>query len=220
MASDLCAVYDPEKMELATRDAISTAIETEIRAGRGYGIGAGAHVMLDLRHIDRGILQDKLKQVYDAAVKFEGLDPSESLLPIRPACHYMMGGIDVVDYKTCATSVPGVFAAGECACVSVQGANRLGGNALSEVVVFGKTAGASAAVYAKSQPASEPVTLQEAVSRWQLRFDQLRARQRGKSLTKIRERLAACMWENVGISRNALSLQSALDTICETETRL
>ncbi|KYZ78077.1 succinate dehydrogenase [Anaerosporomusa subterranea] len=207
--------YEPEKMELATRDAISTAIETEIREGRGYGTGAGAHVMLDLRHIDRGILQDKLKQVYDAAVKFEGLDPSESLLPIRPACHYMMGGIDVVDFKTCTTSIPGLFAAGECACVSVQGANRLGGNALSEVVVFGKTAGAAAAAYAKSQLVSDHASLQDGVSCWQLRFASVRARQSGISLTKIRERLAACMWENVGISRNARSLQVALDTICE-----
>lgn len=207
--------YAPEKMELATRDVVSAAIEAEIREGRGLGNGAHAHVLFDLRHIDQHVLRGKLVQVYDTAMKFEGLDPGKDLLPIRPACHYMMGGIDVIDYKTCSTALPGLFAIGECACLSVQGANRLGGNALSELVVFGKAAGAAAAEFAESQPCVAESLLKENVSRWQSRFDLARARTAGTCLDEIRDQLATCMWENAGITRYEEELRSALNTISE-----
>lgn len=205
--------YAPGKMELATRDAISAAIETEIREGRGCGEGPGAHVMLDLRHIDRQVLQSKLVQVYDAARKFEGLDPSESLLPIRPACHYTMGGIDVVDYRTCATSLPGLFAVGECACVSIQGANRLGGNALTEIIVFGKVSGAAAADFALSLPPAGKRMINIGISYWQSCFTAACERNQGTAVRSIRDSLAECMWEQAGILRNREKLESALSDI-------
>jgi succinate dehydrogenase / fumarate reductase flavoprotein subunit len=205
--------YAPGKMELATRDTVSLAIESEIKEGRGIGQGAFAHVMLDLRHIDREVLLGKLAQVYEAAIKFEGLNPGETPLPIRPACHYMMGGVDVIDYKSCATAIPGLYAAGECACISVQGANRLGGNALSEIIVFGKTAGGAAAAYGRSHPARTGRFLEAAASRWHSRFATIRTRNGGVPLQQVRDSLAALMWNNVGITRCAAEMQAALTAI-------
>ena len=130
--------YAPAAMELATRDLVSFAIEREIREGRGWGQGMTAYVMLDMRHLGTKLIREKLVQVYDTCVNFAGLDPSEEMIPIRPSGHFVMGGIDIIDYKTCSTAISGLFAAGECASVSVHGANRLGGTALTEILVFGK----------------------------------------------------------------------------------
>ncbi|MDF2875941.1 MAG: sdhA 2, partial [Sporomusa sp.] len=135
------ARYAPEKMELATRDLVSQAIETEIKEGRGFGEGLSAYVQLDLRHLGRDKILERLPQIRDLAITFEQVDPIEQPIPIRPSCHYSMGGIDVIDYRTCATAVEGIFAAGEAACISVHGANRLGGNSLADIVAFGKFAG-------------------------------------------------------------------------------
>lgn len=207
--------YQPQRMELATRDAVSAAIETEIALGRGYGTGASAHVMLDLRHIPKSVLHERLKQVVDAAMKFEGLDAGRDLLPVRPACHYMMGGIDVVDYSTCSTAINGLFAVGECACISVQGANRLGGNALTEVIVFGKAAGIAAMKWAKNRQSPTRTGLLAAVKRWSSRFDEILNREGKGSLVAIRNELADCMWKHVGIQRNQQGLETALVNIKE-----
>jgi len=131
------AKYAPKAMELAPRDITSRSITTEILEGRG--IGGKNYVYLDLRHLGAAKIMEKLPGIRDLAIHFEGVDPIEEPIPITPCQHYTMGGIDTdVDGRT---KLPGFYAAGECACVSVHGANRLGGNSLLETIVFGRRAG-------------------------------------------------------------------------------
>ena len=131
--------YAPKAMELAPRDITSRSITTEILEGRG--IGGKEYVYLDLRHLGAAQIMEKLPGIRDLAIHFEGVDPIEEPIPITPCQHYTMGGIDTdVDGRT---MMPGLYAAGECACVSVHGANRLGGNSLLETIVFGRRSGAA-----------------------------------------------------------------------------
>jgi succinate dehydrogenase / fumarate reductase flavoprotein subunit len=139
--------YAPSKMELAPRDIVSRAIMSEIRAGRGFKHETGVDCMkLDLRHVGDAIIREKLGAIREISIKFSGIDPSQEPLDIRPVCHYMMGGIHTnIDG---ATELKGVWAAGEAACNSVHGANRLGANSTSECIVWGKVTGKIAAEYA------------------------------------------------------------------------
>ena len=115
-----------------------------------FGSGLNAYVVADLRHLGPEVIIEKLHGIRDLAMTFEHCDPLVQPVPIRPTCHYTMGGIDVVDYKTCACEVPGLFSSGEASCISIHGANRLGGNSLADGVVFGKVSGAGAADYAET----------------------------------------------------------------------
>jgi succinate dehydrogenase / fumarate reductase flavoprotein subunit len=137
--------YAPDKMELAPRDLVSRSEQTEIDEGRGVGPD-GQGIYLDMRHLGREKIMERLPQVRDLAIEFVGTDMIESPVPIQPTAHYSMGGIPAdVDGQVLATAdgtpVTGFFAAGECACVSVHGANRLGTNSLLGASVFGKRAG-------------------------------------------------------------------------------
>lgn len=136
--------YAPEQMELATRSTVSLAIGTEIAEGRGVD----GCILLDLRHLGRARIAERLPQIRQLAVDFAGVDPVESPIPVRPGAHYAMGGIKTNVWGE--TAVPGLYAAGECACVSIHGANRLGGNSLLETIVFGRRAGTRASEYARS----------------------------------------------------------------------
>lgn len=130
--------YASKSKELAPRDIVARAIQTEIDQGRGL---PGGFVSLDLRHLGKERINERLPGIRQIALDFAGVDPADGLVPVQPGQHYSMGGIEVGN--DCATRVPGLFAAGECSCVSVHGANRLGGNSLLETLVFGKIAGAS-----------------------------------------------------------------------------
>lgn len=208
------AKYAPKAMELGPRDLVCQSVEKEILAGRGIGEGLNAAVYLDFRHIPKEIILERLFQVRQLALQFEGIDILEKPVPIRGTCHYSMGGIDVIDFKTCATKVPGVFAAGECSCISVHGANRLGANSLSEVLTFGRTAGAGAAKYAKETAyAGSKDKLQAAVDSWNKKFDAVTARTSGTSVAAIRDKMAMTMWNNAGIFRTEQSLQQGLKDI-------
>jgi len=147
--------YDIVRKELAPRDVISRAIQTEIEAGRG--IGKKEFVHLDLRHLSKERILEKLPQIRQLALDFAGIDCFEKPVPVRPTSHYTMGGIptdnrcNVLDEKN--EPVKGLYAAGECTCVSVHGANRIGGNSLLEAAVFGRIAGKSLAAHSyQSQP--------------------------------------------------------------------
>ena len=205
--------YAPESMEVSTRDLVSFAIEKEISEGRGYGQGMAAHVMLDLRHLGAKKILEKLAQVYNTSVKFAGIDPSAEMIPIRPGAHFVMGGIDVIDYRTCATVVSGLFAAGECACVSVHGANRLGGNALTELLVFGKVAGASAVQHVLNSQSSNREAVIKASERWRSKDPGLKNQHLFPQLVEIRNRLAATMWNKAGIVRNGTGLCEAVSEL-------
>ena len=136
--------YAPSKMELASRDVVSRAIQTEIDEGRGID----GYIHLDLRHLGKELIMERLTQIHDIALSFAGVDCVHDPIPIQPTAHYSMGGIPT-DINGRVPGVSGLFAAGECACVSVHGANRLGGNSLLETIVFGRRSGISALGYVK-----------------------------------------------------------------------
>ena len=139
--------YAAGKMELAPRDIVSRSIMTEIEQGNGFKHETGVDCMkLDIRHLGDEKIKEKLGGIREISIKFSGIDPAKDLLDIRPVCHYMMGGLHTdIDG---ATEIQGVWAAGEAACNSVHGSNRLGANSTSECIVWGKITGELAAEYA------------------------------------------------------------------------
>ncbi len=147
--------YAPSKMELAPRDIVSRSIMTEINEGRGFKHETGVDCMkLDLRHIGDETIKEKLGGIREISIKFSGIDPADDILDIRPVCHYMMGGIHTnIDG---ATELQGVWAAGEAACNSTHGSNRLGANSTSECIVWGNITGTLAAEYIEKGVPSTP----------------------------------------------------------------
>ncbi len=202
--------YAPSAMELAPRDIVARAIQTEIDSGRGF---ADEYVHLDLRHLGEAKINKRLPSVREICIKFAGVDPVDTPVPIQPAQHYSMGGIDV--NERCVSLLDGFFAAGECACVSVHGANRLGGNSLLETVVFGKIAGEEASRFVQGQEkeqGSERILLEEAIAekkkieRWASRTDGFKAHH-------LLNRLKVIMSEKVGMFRTKKALAEALEEI-------
>jgi len=204
--------YAPSAMELAPRDIVARAIQTEVSKGRGF---EDEYVHLDLRHLGQKKIDKRLPSVREICLKFGGIDPVETPIPIQPAQHYSMGGIDV-DVR-CATSLPGFYAAGECACVSVHGANRLGGNSLLDTVVFGKIAGAEASNFVKGleqKDGSEKWLLDEAVAE-KAKVDTWLSRSGGKMAHHLLNDLKVVMSEKAGIFRTKKQLGEALEAIRE-----
>lgn len=205
--------YAPEKMELAPRDLVSRAIEYEIREGRGVGEGTSAYVYLDLRHLGEEKIRERLPQVRQLAIDFEGVDPITDLVPIRPTAHYCMGGIHIENHITSSTPLEGLYAVGEAACVSVHGANRLGGNSLVELLVFGKFCGIAAREYAKYV---DHLPLTEGEEKLGQEYVQkLMKREGNEKLANIRKRMGEITWEKMGIFRDEKSLISAYEELSE-----
>src|SRR5206468_3109360 len=136
------ARYAPNALELASRDVVSRSEQTEIDEGRGIN----GSVLLDMRHIGAERIIERLPGSRELAMTFAGIDPIYEPVPVRPGAHYHMGGVETGNDGS--TELEGLYAAGECACVSVHGANRLGGNSLMETITFGRRAGQAAAEYA------------------------------------------------------------------------
>jgi len=185
--------YAPNAMELASRDVISRAEQTEIDEGRGVD----GNVLLDLRHLGADRILERLHGTRELSMTFAGVDPIYEPIPVRPGAHYHMGGVDTDVWGK--TNVEGLYAAGECACVSVHGANRLGGNALMETITYGKRAGAHAAEWALSNTTVEVPPSTEADAERELK--QLLDREQGERPWKIRDELAQTMHENFGVFR-------------------
>ncbi len=205
--------YAPQKMELAPRDMVSRAIEYEIMEGRGFGRGARAYVHLDLRHLGEQKILERLPQVRQLAIDFEGVDPIKDPVPIRPTAHYCMGGVHVSDYRTSETPLKGLYAVGECACVSVHGANRLGGNSLTELIVFGKFAGQAIRQMVKDTPQPE---ISEAESRKGEEFIESLMRREGRErLAEVRSEMGEITWAKMGIFRDEKSLKEAYEELSE-----
>jgi succinate dehydrogenase / fumarate reductase flavoprotein subunit/NADH-dependent fumarate reductase subunit A len=211
--------YAPEKMELAPRDMVARAMETEIIEGRGWGEGMMAYVHLDLRHLGAKKIKERLPQIRMLAIDFEGVDPIEEPIPVRPTAHYSMGGIHVEDYKTSMTPVKGVYAVGECACVSVHGANRLGGNSLLDLVVFGKPAGAAAVEYARNKPEDTTFNLKAEEERARKEIEELLRKESKENINDIRIEMAQTMWDKVGIFREEKPMLEAIEKIKELKER-
>ena len=208
--------YAPKHMELAPRDIVARAIQTEINEGRGF---EGEYVHLDFRHLGRAKILDLLPGIRQIAIDFAAVDPILEPVPIQPAQHYSMGGIETnVDGET---ALPGLFAAGECACVSVHGANRLGGNSLLETLVFGMRAGRKAALSmdsAKSLP--DPGLFEKELSRLQSRLEEIFRREKQEPCFRLRDEMKSLMTSHVGIFRNESDLSSARQKIRKLKDRL
>ncbi len=191
--------YAPNAMELASRDVISRAEQTEIDEGRGVD----GNVLLDLRHLGADRILERLHGTRELSMTFAGVDPISEPIPVRPGAHYHMGGIDTDVWGL--TSIEGLYAAGECACVSVHGANRLGGNALMETITYGKRAGRHAAEWALANTTIEAPASFEADSRREL--TELLDRDVGERPWRIRDELAQTMHENFGVFRREDQMQ-------------
>jgi len=204
--------YAPNKMELAARDVISRAEATEIEKGNGVD----GCVLLDLRHLGPDIVLKKLPQIHEMAIDYLGIDMLKEPVPVRPGMHYQMGGIKT-DING-ATPLPGLYAAGEVACVSVHGGNRLGANSLLDTIVFGRRAGRAAAAYVKTVTPTRRSTA--ILKSEQERIDELLARPyTGETHARLRLELATLMDKNVGVYRNEAGLREALAKIRDLKER-
>ncbi len=186
--------YAPNAMELASRDVISRAEQTEIDEGRGVD----GSVLLDLRHLGAEKIIERLHGTRELAMTFALVDPIKEPIPVRPGAHYHMGGVDT-DSENGQTELEGLYAAGECACVSVHGANRLGGNALMETITYGRRAGAAAADWALTHTTiTVPAGIESDAQR---EVKTLLDRREGERPWQIRDELAKTMHENFGVFR-------------------
>ncbi|MSQ33419.1 MAG: FAD-dependent oxidoreductase [Dehalococcoidia bacterium] len=210
--------YAPNKIDLASRDVVSRAAQTEIDAGRGVddGLGGKTCVYLDCTHLDRDFILERLGEIYELALQFANVDITRQPCPVRPGMHYQMGGIKT-DLDG-ATRIPGLYAAGECACVSVHGGNRLGANSLLDTVIFGHRAGAHAAEFARQvdfRPLSEGVVMES-----ERRAQAVLSRPaNGESIAKIRLDLGRTMHQHAGVWREVKGLQTALNTLYTLKER-
>ena len=213
--------YAPTIKDLAPRDMVSRCILTEIRAGRGIGPD-GDYVHLDLTHLAPEFIDAKLPDITDFVRTYLGLEPKTQPIPIQPTAHYAMGGIPtnirgevVVDADD--TVFPGLYAAGECACVSVHGANRLGTNSLLDIVVFGRRGGRAMADYVTSvDPAVTPKGVEDDVRE---RIAKLKSSTGEERIVDMRDLLQAEMTEKASVFRTEETLQSVLDTIEDLKDR-
>ncbi|MCF6150295.1 MAG: FAD-binding protein [Candidatus Kuenenia sp.] len=199
--------YDDSRkdMEIAPRDIIARNIVKEITAGYGYD---DSYVLLDLRHLGKDKIFQRLPGIRDICMEFIGIDPSESPIPIKPGQHYTMGGIDC--NAECETKIKGLYAAGECACISVHGANRLGGNSLLDTIVFGTIAGRNAAKYVQNIRGEKgEKRLNDNLKLTKQNIDKICKSTGGEKPVTIKNELNKIMDTKVGIFRDASALREA-----------
>src|SRR5215210_3415916 len=197
--------YAPNAMELASRDVVSRSEQTEIEGGRGVN----GSIFLDLRHLGAERILERLPGSRELAMVYAAVDPIYEPIPVRPGAHYHMGGVETDNDGL--TELTGLYAAGEVACVSVHGANRLGGNSLMETITFGRRAGRAAADWALSHTTVE---VPEAVERdAEAELKTLLRRDSGERPWKIRDELGASMLENFGVFREEEKMLRQIDVI-------
>jgi len=206
--------YSPNMLELAPRDIVARAIQTEIDEGRGF---EGEYVHLELMQIGEKNIKERLPGIRQISMDFANIDPVRKPIPVQPGQHYSMGGI--ASNKNCETSIAGFYACGECSCVSVHGANRLGGNSLLETIVFGKIAGESARDYSSRVDTGETAIMDRTVEKESKKISELLSREEGEAVYTIRDDLRAVMDEKVGIFRDEQNLKAASEKISELKNR-
>jgi len=219
--------YAPNAKDLAGRDVVARSMMTEILEGRGCEGPYGPHIKLKLDHLGRDVLESRLPGVCDLAKTFAHVDPAEEPIPVIPTCHYMMGGIptDVngqalqIDKDGNEKPIQGLFACGEIACVSVHGANRLGGNSLLDLVVFGRATGLhlgeALATNTEARPAS-----QDDVDAAMARTNRWNSTQKGEDPFQIRKDLQNCMQLNFSVFREGDNMEKGLKELKEIRERL
>ncbi|MGA7180165.1 MAG: succinate dehydrogenase flavoprotein subunit [Thiobacillaceae bacterium] len=218
--------YAPHAKDLASRDVVSRAIATEIHHGRGCGPDAD-HVLIKLDHLGKKIIAERLPGIRELSIRFAGIDPVTEPIPVAPTAHYMMGGIPTSLHGEVVAparygpeeAVPGLYAVGECACVSVHGANRLGGNSLLDLVVFGRSAGKhmidylNENRYARGLPAASMDRGRARLARWEAEGGEER-------VARISGDLRRTMQSHCGVYRNRDTLQRGLNSLDELQDRL
>jgi fumarate reductase flavoprotein subunit len=205
-------------MELGPRDRLSQAFVKELEKGRTIETPYGHVVHLDIRHLGEKLIDTKLPFVRELCLKYQNLDPVKETIPVRPVVHYMMGGVHTdIEGKT---PLPGLFAAGEVACVSINGANRLGSNSLTELLVFGARAGKAAAEYAADHPGSDGAVLAQGLDEERrLQVELLEKTGGVERVATLRAELQEAMEDGAGIYRNERGLKSAAAKIEELKDR-
>jgi succinate dehydrogenase / fumarate reductase flavoprotein subunit len=218
--------YAPHAKDLASRDVVSRSIVTEVREGRGCGPHKD-HVLLKLDHLGADIIKKRLPGVRELAIRFAHTDPIEQPVPVYPTAHYVMGGVPTNRYGQVVVpvargpeeSVPGLYAVGECACVSVHGANRLGGNSLLDLVVFGRAAGNHILEYLAENRYQRPVP-EASVDKAMARLARWERKGDGESVDEIREALRKTMEDYCGVFRTQEVLDEGVKRVLELEQRL
>ena len=211
--------YVPGKMELGPRDILSRSFVHEMRAGRTFEDAQGNYVHLDLRHLGEKVIDEKLPFVRELTRNYVGIDPVKEPIPGRPVVHYMMGG-GHTDING-STPIAGLYAAGEAACVSMNGANRLGSNSLSELLVFGARAGKSAAAFALEQDVPSVSALEALAQDEQQKIESRFAKsgERTEKIATIRQEMQNTMEQGAGIFRKEEDLKKTCETIRELKER-
>ena len=218
--------YAPHARDLASRDVVSRAIATEVREGRGCGPDNG-HILLKVDHLGADVVKKRLPGIRELARRFAGVDPVTDSIPVYPTAHYTMGGIPTNRHGQVVApmatgpeeAVPGFYAVGECACVSVHGANRLGGNSLLDIVVFGRAAGNHILEYLSENRHHRPVP-DESVDAALARLHRWDRTGDGESVDELRQALARTMEDYCGVFRTQEVLDEGVQKILELELRL
>ncbi|MDB2592755.1 succinate dehydrogenase flavoprotein subunit [Gammaproteobacteria bacterium] len=210
--------YSPHMKDLACRDVVSRSSMIEIREGRGCGPNQD-HVFLKLEHLGEKVLQKRLPGITEISKTFANVDPAKQPIPVVPTCHYLMGGIPttrlgevikVIDQKD--HIVPRLFAAGECACVSVHGANRLGANSLLDLVVFGRACGIQIHQHLQ-QGASLPNIDKDRLEKVISRMETMNTRKKGISVSQVRSKMQTIMQQDFGVFRTGDTMASGLQKL-------
>ncbi len=217
--------YAPNARDLASRDVVSRAIAVEVREGRGCGPNRD-HVLLKLEHLGEAVIAKRLPAIRDLARTFLGIDPVQAPIPVFPTAHYTMGGIPtdrhgrvVAPVREGEEPIPGLYAVGECACVSVHGANRLGGNSLLDIVVFGRAAGNHIIEYLAENRTHRPLS-ESGVEAAMARLARWERRSGSESVEELRQELQSAMEHYCGVFRSEEVLREGLKAIVAIRTRL
>jgi len=216
--------YAPNAKDLASRDVVSRAMVTEINEGRGCGPNKD-FVLLDITHLEPATIMKRLPGIREIAIQFAGVDPIKEPIPVVPTCHYQMGGIPtnyhgqvvVPQGNSKAAVVPGFYAAGECACASVHGANRLGTNSLLDLLVFGKSAGETAVEELKKSAKAHKPLPQSEIDRSLGRVDRLNSQTGGANVHETRLAMQRTMQNHCGVFRFADKLKDGVQKILDVE---
>lgn len=219
--------YAPHAKDLASRDVVSRAVTIEIREGRGCG-PKGDHVLLKIDHLDPKRIQDRLPGIRELSMTFANVDPIHAAIPVVATCHYMMGGIPTNKYGQVLTlnkegqeiEVKGLYAIGECACVSVHGANRLGGNSLLDLVVFGRSAGLHLTDSIHQGELSEHPIDNLSLEQSFARLNRWNESKQGEPVSQLRSELQAVMQSDFGVFRTETTMQEGLSKLREIQKRL
>lgn len=219
--------YAPNAKDLASRDVVSRSIMIEIREGRGYDGSCGKHVKLKLDHLGKEILESRLPGILELSRTFAHVDPIKEHIPVIPTCHYMMGGIPtkitgqalMINKKGEDVVIPGLFAVGEIACVSVHGANRLGGNSLLDLVVFGRSVGLYLKKSFLEQGSMRDASASD-IDAALTRLNRWNSARSGEDTVKIRKELQSCMQYNFSVFREGDTMAKGLEELKILRERL